>query len=611
MYDMLCINEKKMPDKLALVFETQRCTYRDLRERVESFAERLAQAGIGRGMTVVLMRANTLEWVVTFYALLKLEARIAPLSGCLTTDEMAKALGVVRCQALVYDKAYQPAASKLEATDLEGLDILFVCAQDLPSSTGAPSKATNGQALNEGLFDKAAVPDDAMQRAASVPGIARRDPRPESPGTQSRDDMSKELPDLDETVLYIFTGGSTGALRAAKHSHFSLMMQFMSGLRNPVNQIADSIFLIYAPLFHLGGLSALLQTLARGNTVVLTQRFDAAQILGLIEAEKVTHLLLIPPSIVSRLWDVPERTYDLSSLEVVFLTGGSANEDTVRTVFDLCPQAQLFNGYGQTEQAARMTSLFSKAEFDADPGIVETVGYPDDFFEVRLLDEAGEEVGTGACGELWGKSPCMFTGYEPCTPVSLDGVGQGPRAKSPQEGADKLAGWFATGDIFCKDALGRYYFRGRKKNMIKSGGENVYAVEVERALTSYPLVKECVVLGLPHQLLGEMVVAAVILADSGPWGLGPVMPSLEAELIGFCAATIAGYKKPKRLFFLTDFPRTPSGKVDLSALRAHLRRLHEEFPHHDQGKPGAKEGKNKGEANIPLQSKNQVKECET
>jgi long-chain acyl-CoA synthetase len=495
-YDLLRLSGLNTPDKTAVVFEGQRCSYRELISLVDALAEKFAGIGIHKGSVTGVLFSNGIDWVVVFYALLKLQACVAPITSRLTAEEIKELLIVADCEFFFYEDKYSNLIDDLSKELADDSAITFFSEKDLEAQAGI---------------------------AVEFLPVKSEDP-----------------------ILSIFTGGSTGSVKAAIHTQYSIVMQAVSGFRNQVAPKNDDVMLNYAPLFHLGGLSSLINVLAIGGTLVLTKRFDEEEILQLIETERVTKLLLIPPTIITRFSNDVVNSYDLSSVEVVFLTGGASNAAIAEKIFELLPQVRLFNGYGQTEQAIRMTNLINKEQFTKYPERIDSVGIPDEFFEVRLVDDESNDVAKGACGEAWGKSPCMFQGYKGVESELVDG-------------------WFATGDLFYQDEEGYYYFQGRKKNMIKSGGENIYAVEVERVIAKHPAVLEYAVIGLPDTKLGEMVVAAIVSERED---------LTEEEIIAFCVQNMASFKKPGKVYFLPELPKSKTGKVNLAALRENLLEQH-------------------------------------
>lgn len=214
-------------------------------------------------------------------------------------------------------------------------------------------------------------------------------------------------------------------------------------------------------------------------------------------------------------------------------------EQSVQDIFQLFPNTLCRVGYGQTENISSMSVHFDKQRFDKDPSIAQCVGHPEPLNSVRLVNEQGNAVADGEVGELWGWSPAMFEGYL-------------------RQESENTQGWFATGDLFRKRADGEYEFVGRTKDMIKTGGENVYAQEIEQILERHPSVKEAAVMKTSDVKLGEAIAAAIVIKDDAQ--LSP------EELISFFRQQAASYKKPRELIFLPELPRTSTGKVDKRSL---------------------------------------------
>ncbi len=474
-------------DKCAVLQDGVRWSYSRLLERSAALSGGLAAAGVGRGDVVCLLFRNSAEALALFFAVLRLGAAAAPLNWRETPEALARFTAT--------------AGGKYLAVG-EGLEDL---GQRLLRANGAL---------------RLAVPDGSQApapRAACAP---------------------------EDPALMIATGGTTGEPKAACHSRQGLMCQLLSCYMAAHAIREDDVFLSYAPLFHIGGLTAALQTLCIGATLILGGSYDAAAMLGLIRREGVTQMSLIPPSLCSDFAACEGfGSGDLASVRMVRVSGGCCTEENINEIFSTFPNARVINGYGMSERAVNMLNVIERGRHIHDDRGNISVGTPSPLCEAKLVDSSGAAVSEpGRLGELYGRSPCMMTGY----------CGRG--------GAFDSGGWFATGDIFYFDADGRYYFVDRKKDMIKSGGENVYSGEVERVLRGHPAVYECSVVGLPDARFGELVSAAVVLR--------PGCEATGRELAEYCAGRLAGFKKPRKFLFLPALPRSKVGKVSKRAVRA-------------------------------------------
>lgn len=301
--------------------------------------------------------------------------------------------------------------------------------------------------------------------------------------------------------------------------------------------------LAVAPLFHIGGLNIhTLPALFKGCTVVLDRQFDPQRTLRWIQQEKVSVLFLVP-AMWYALMQVPDfDSYDLSSLRVL-VSGGAPCPSPVIEFF----QSRGFNfveGFGMTETAPDVAILSSK-DATRKQG---SIGLPVATVQVRIVDDQDRDVPPGQVGELVVRGPNVCAGYW----------------NNPAATAEAFrGGWFHTGDLARQDEEGFYYIVDRKKDMIISGGENVYPAEVEQVIRRHPRVQEVAVVGAPHERWGEVPVAFVVLNE------GETL-ALEA-LQEHCTGRLARFKIPKAVFVVQQLPRNATGKVLKTVLRDRVR----------------------------------------
>lgn len=352
----------------------------------------------------------------------------------------------------------------------------------------------------------------------------------------------------DDPAQYLLTGGTGSNSKIAVATQEEMMMRtLLPRLYNTLDYSPEDNFLTFNPMFHQGGIGIYLPVSVAGGCLTLMERMDVEQILRAVEEYKVTRLLLLPPSLCWRIKESPElQKYDLSSVRVVMLSGGASSASLAAQVFETFPNAKICSSYGATENAAETMHMYSREDYAADPRIAASIGKRSPFTDIKLLDEDGNEVAENEVGECYGRSYGMFHGYIGRANPFVDG-------------------YFPTGDFLSKDENGYYYFKDRKNFVIKSGGELVLPGEVEDVLLSNPKIQKAAVFGMPDKDYGEKVVAAIVLNK------GATMT--EEELIGFARERIAGYKKPKTVFFMDDLMYTSVGKVDKRALMERCRDL--------------------------------------
>ena len=346
----------------------------------------------------------------------------------------------------------------------------------------------------------------------------------------------------EDPALILYTSGSTGQPKGVIIPQRQILFNAIATATAWELGHAD-IAPVATPFFHTGGWNVFATPLwYRGGTVVLFDQFDPATFLDGLAEEKCTVALTVPTQLVmmaaSKSWGKP-----LPALRF-FISGGAPCSGSLAAKVRSAGYT-LREGYGLTECGPNCFAISSEESL-RHPG---KVGRPVPFLEMRLVSETLEDVADGEPGELLLRGPQMFGGYLHDSERTLEVMAPG--------------GWLRTGDLATRDSEGLFAICGRRKEMYISGGENVFPGEVESALTAHPDISEVVVVGIPHSLWGEVGCAFVLLGDPA----GVSAPSGE-EIIAFAKQNLAGYKVPRRVVFLADFPRLGSGKPDRRALAA-------------------------------------------
>ncbi|MFV0645468.1 MAG: acyl-CoA synthetase [Sphingomonadaceae bacterium] len=349
----------------------------------------------------------------------------------------------------------------------------------------------------------------------------------------------------DDTLAGIFyTGGTTGLPKGVMHTHGSLHAMAV----NLVMQLrldSDTIILHSAPMFHLGDFATFVATLL-GATHVFIPALDDVSMLDAIETHGVTHSFTVPAVIdrIARANDLATR--DLSRLRVLGYGGAPMPWGTYINAREKLPAVDFIQGFGMTEMPA-VTFLPEKYHRGEDHAQkLKSAGQPSYGYEIRIVDQEGRDVPRGTLGEIIGRGDNVMRGYW---------------NREAETGEALRNGWMHSGDAGYMDEEGFVYITDRFKDMIVSGGENIYSIEVENVVSAHPAVLECAVIGVPDQKWGERVHAIVSLKDG---------TALDSEtLIAFCRERIAGYKIPRSLEVHDGpLPRSAAGKVFKKALRA-------------------------------------------
>lgn len=506
-------------DRPFLVYEGQRLSYAEAFERAGSLARELAvRHGVGRGTRVAIAMRNCPEWILSFLAATSLGAVAVLVNSRGSAREIVHALESTSCELLIADSL------RAQSVRQAGLDIPTIVADE--AEGGAPTFAALCNAHRGAALPMTAVP-------------------------------------TDEAAMILFTSGTTGRAKAAVLSHrgtiTALWNTQLSGMMLAVQIAAQKgvdlatlaahqpqpCQLLVYPLFHTSGThTILLGSLMRGGKIVIMRRWDTARALELIEQEHVTTVTGAP----TMLWDLvnaAERTRrDLSSLVSLAGGGQAMPQNLLRAMASTFPGCLFGGGWGQTETNGVVTMSVGP-DFLANP---KASGKAAPTSELRIVDADGADLPPGEPGEIWVRSPSNMIGYW----------------NDPEANAAVFEdGWLKTGDVGHFDAEGRIYIVDRKKDMVISGGENIYCAEVERVLTEHPGVFEAAALGVPDERLGERLVAVIV--PHGDHAIG------EEEIRRHVRGHLADYKVPGRVLLESaPFARNSIGKIDKAELRRRL-----------------------------------------
>ena len=495
MSDQLARHGHKIPDTVALRFEGNGRTYAELDERVTRLARALQQRGVGTGDRLAVLALNGMEAWEAYLAGVRLGAIVVPVNFRLVADEVAYVLADSGATALVVDAALAGVATKAREQ--------------------APDVAT------------VLVIGEEFEAALAAAG------------TEPLDVDVEE----DDPAFVMYTSGTTGRPKGAVLTHHNLLMHVFSQVTHLGWHPEDRVAAPGAPLFHIAGLAGGLPPLLVGGTNVIMKSgaFDPVQTLDMIEREKISSIFLVPAmwAAVVAVPGIADR--DLSSLRRISWGAAPASTTLLRTLIDTFPQAEVVTAFGQTECSP--VTCFLRGEDSIRK--IGSVGTPMLNVEVRVVDEAMNDVPRGEVGEIVYRSPMVMKEYwnKPDeTSIAFEG------------------GWFHSGDLVRQDDDGYYFVVDRLKDMIISGGENIYCAEVEDVLAAHPKVAEVALIGVPDTKYGEAPLAVVAPRDAAD------PPSAE-ELAAWCREKLARYKNPREYSIVGALPRNPSGKVLKTALR--------------------------------------------
>ncbi len=488
------------PDKPALRHLGETTTWAQLSRRSRQLAAALAGRGVADGDRVALLTLNHPWFVESVFAANTLGAMAVPLSFRLAPLELDYILADCTPSAVVVD------------------------ARLLPLLMAAPAAASIGTVIVIGESDVAAG------QFAYEELLAAHEPM--------------ELPDVSEesTALIMYTSGTTGRPKGVLLSHRNMQLQALTCVR-AMKMFDDSdVGFLTAPFFHIAGLGSIVANILVGGTVVIHPlgAFDPKSVLDAYEREGATVVFNVPQQ-----WDLlcAQPDIDRRDLKLRIISWGAApaSDATLRAMAEKFPGALNVAVFGQTETSP-ITCVLSGEDSLRKLG---SVGRPIPTIQYRVVDDAMNDVAPGEVGEIVYRGSTVTQGYW----------------RKPKETEEAFAGgWFHSGDLVRQDEEGFVWVVDRKKDMIISGGENIYCAEVENAVAAHPSVREVAVVGRADERWGQVPVAFVALAP----GAGLSLP----ELTGFLEGRLASFKMPKDLVVVAELPRNAGGKVVKGALRA-------------------------------------------
>jgi fatty-acyl-CoA synthase len=489
------------PDATFLVFGSRRWTFAEVHEQASNLAAALAGLGVEPGDRIAIDLPNWPEFVVSVFAAAQLRAAIVPLNPGYSPRELQFML------------RHSEASVAVSAEHYAGTDFLQVFESLLVHLPALQYLVTVGE---EDLW----YDDRIFQFEDLVSSGQGRDwDQPDGDG--------------DKTFAIIYTSGTTGKPKGVMLSHANLLLTAEESA-NAVGMTESDVTLCSVPMFHIFGLGALLFGLVSGSAVVLQESFDAGQALELIDRQRVTVLHGVPTMFVMLLRHPDLDARDTSSLRTGIIAGAPVTPELARDVrAKLVPQVEIAYGMTETSPTVSITR-----PTDTSIQRSHTVGRPLPGVDLRIIGEDGRELGTEAVGELAVRGFNVMLGY----------------FRQPGETAGSFTddGYMRTGDLAMIDGEGCLHIVGRVKETIIRGGYNVHPREIEDHLRAHPAVEDAVVIGVPNEVLGELICAALLVVE------GAIVS--EEEVKEYCRTALAEYKVPDVVHFMSEFPMTGSGK---------------------------------------------------
>lgn len=494
------------PSATALRYLGATTTWAELDRRVTALAGALHRRGVGFGDRVLILMLNRPEFIETTVAVSKLGAIAVPVNFRMTPPEIVFLVSDCQAGVVVTEPVLAGVATAVRDLDAT-LDTVIVA----------------GGATEDGVLGY----EDLLAEDAACPAV--------------------DVPD-DSPALIMYTSGTTGRPKGAVLTHNNLAGQALTHLFTNGADINHDIGFVGVPLFHIAGIGNTIFGLLLGRPTVIYPlgAFDPGELLDVLAEEKVTGIFLVPAQWQAVCAAQRAEPRDLK-LRVLSWGAAPASDTLLREMADTFPGAQILAAFGQTEMSPVTCMLLGEDALRK----LGSVGKVIPTVSARIVDDDMNDVPVGQVGEIVYRAPTLMTGYW----------------NNPAATAEAFAGgWFHSGDLVRQDEEGYIWVVDRKKDMIISGGENIYCAEVENVLAGHPDIVEVAVIGRADEKWGEIPVAVVVVRSSLRTSGEPALTL--ADLDEFLTARLARYKHPKALEIVEALPRNPAGKVLKTELRA-------------------------------------------
>ena len=487
----------------ATVFAGRRQTWREFENRIARLANGLLDLGVGASDRIAILALNSDRYLEYFYAVPWAGAAVNPVNIRLSPPEIAYTLNDSGSKVLFVDDTFAALLPSLQSQIESIKHVVFI----------GEGKCPEGCIDYESLVANSERISDANAGENDLAGL-------------------------------FYTGGTTGRSKGVMLSHNNLVFNALNVVAE-MGYDCDTVYMHAGPMFHLADMASTFAVTLAAGTHGIVPRFDVDEVLAFIEQEKVTNTLLVPTMVNLLASSGRIANYDVSSMKSMLYGASPMPESVLMSAMEQMPTASFAQGYGQTEASPIITSL--GPEFHIAGGEkLRSAGRAALGVEVLVLDANDEELPNGTVGEICARGANVMLGYWGMESVTAETLRNG---------------WLHTGDLGYMDEDGFVFIVDRAKDMVISGGENIFSVEVEGAIYSHPAVQECAVIGIPHEHWGEAVHAIVVLREGSR--------ARDSEIIEHCREKIAGYKVPRTVDFRVEpLPVSGAGKVLKNELRA-------------------------------------------
>lgn len=489
---LLSRHSRYYPGKLAVVFEDHRLTFSEFNKRVNRLANALLGLGIGKGDKVATILSNSLEVLEIYQAVAKTGIVVVPLSPLLRGEGLANLI-----------------------TDSESIAVI--------------SQADMAPHIHEVRERLTAVADDRfILTDADLPGFRFY---PDLTGTAPDSEPPAVAIDRDDTFNIIYSSGTTGQPKGIVHTH-EIREAYCTGFASSYRIKPESVVLHSGSLVFNGAFLTLMPAFYLGCTYVLHPSFDARRMIDSMAAERVTHVMLVPSQIIDLLQHDDFNEEHLPSLEMIGSVGAPLLLEHKQDLARRLPN-RFSELYGLTEG---FVTILDRDDYEAKPG---SVGVPPPLYEMRIVDDHGNDVPPGEVGEIIGRGPITMPGYYKRRDLTAEAIKEG---------------WLYSGDLGYVDEDGFLFLVDRKKDLIISGGVNVYPRDIEEIIIQHPDVTDVAVFGVSHPRWGETPIAAVVLKPGSSIDGDGVRDWVNARVS-------ARFQKVSEVLVLDSFPRSVAGKT--------------------------------------------------
>lgn len=505
LHDYLDYQAREYPENDFAIEGDRKLSYADAVKLVNRYANALLAAGLKKGDRFAILSKNSIELALTFYAASKSGAVPVPLNYRLAPPEWAYIINDAQSKLVISSAEYVEGINKVRDELKTVGDYIAV---DAPSGS-------NFENFAEWIGEH---PDTAPTREVHT----------------------------SDDLYQMYTSGTTGHPKGAVLTHFAVTSQIMQ-FSVAINRRAGDRTLIVAPLYHAAAAMTALSSVATANTLVIHEDFHPGEVVKSLATQQIAHTTLVPAMIQACLVMVPGiDKLDFSSLRSIAYGASPISEAVLRRAMQIF-QCDFYQGYGMTETSAVLSFLGPedhRRALDGRPELLLSAGRAVLGTQIKIVDDEDNELPPGEIGEICGKGPQLMSGYWNLPEASEKALWRG---------------WMHTGDAGSMDPEGYVYVQDRVKDMIISGGENVYPREVENVLFQHEAIADAAVIGVPSEQWGETVKAIVVLKEG--------QSATAEEIVEFCKGRIAGYKRPTSVEFIEMLPRNASGKVLKKDLR--------------------------------------------